>query len=45
MKFESIQQIPNIAKALGPIRLRDEFIPYLEYLLDENDEILLELSN
>lgn len=45
VRLNSFKNIKNIANALGPVRTRDELIPYLNEFCDDDDEVLLSLSN
>jgi serine/threonine-protein phosphatase 2A regulatory subunit A len=39
-RLNSVQQLEHIALALGPLRTRNELIPYLMECADENDAVL-----
>lgn len=43
-RLHSIKKLDMISQALGPARTRDELIPYLGEFVDDEDEILLALS-
>ena len=40
IRLNSVQQLEHIALALGPLRTRNELIPYLMECSDENDTVL-----
>ena len=39
-----MQNIPNICLCLGSERTRNEFLPYLAELLDDEEEVMIHLS-
>ena len=43
-RLHAFHQLPNIAQALGPLRTREELIPYLSEFIDDDDEVLLVLA-
>ena len=43
VKTQSISQLPQIFQVLGPKRLVNELLPYLQDLLDEDEDIVLSL--
>ena len=43
LKTQSISQLPQIFQVLGPKRLVNELLPYLQDLLNEDEEIVLQL--
>jgi serine/threonine-protein phosphatase 2A regulatory subunit A len=44
LRLNAIHSIPTIALALGPDRAREELIPFLQDSVDDEDEVLLALS-
>eukprot|EP00744_Colponema_vietnamica_P003663 GILI01005585.1.p1 GENE.GILI01005585.1~~GILI01005585.1.p1 ORF type:complete len:585 (+),score=223.80 GILI01005585.1:42-1796(+) len=44
VRLNSVKKLPLIAAALGPERSREELIPYLTELVDDEDDILLALA-
>ncbi|WVQ82727.1 hypothetical protein IAT38_004859 [Cryptococcus sp. DSM 104549] len=44
LRLSSIRRLSTIALALGPSRTRDELIPFIQYQLDDEDEVLLVLA-
>jgi serine/threonine-protein phosphatase 2A regulatory subunit A len=44
VRLNSIRKLSLIAKALGPVRTREELVPYLNEFIDDDDEILLALA-
>ena len=42
-RIHSVKHIPLIASTIGPDRTKNELIPFLQELLDDEDEVLLEL--
>nr|ODN96708.1 protein phosphatase 2 (formerly 2A), regulatory subunit A [Cryptococcus depauperatus CBS 7855] len=44
LRLSSIRRLSTIALALGPARTRDELIPFIQYQLDDEDEVLLVLA-
>eukprot|EP01121_Diplochlamys_sp_Union-15-3_P005996 TRINITY_DN1639_c0_g2_i1.p1 TRINITY_DN1639_c0_g2~~TRINITY_DN1639_c0_g2_i1.p1 ORF type:complete len:591 (-),score=103.05 TRINITY_DN1639_c0_g2_i1:57-1829(-) len=43
-RINSIRKLGTIAKALGPERTRNELIPFLSEIVDDEDEVLLALA-
>ena len=43
-RIQAVQNIPNICLCLGPERTRNEFLPYLAELLDDEEEVMIHLS-
>lgn len=43
VRIKAIRSLPIISKALGYERTRDELIPYLTQMIDDDDEVLLVL--
>ena len=43
-RLNAFHSLPAIASALGPLRTREELIPYLNEFIDDDDEILLILA-
>jgi len=43
-RINSVQQLSNIAVALGQERTRNELIPYLSELMDDEEEVLVALA-
>jgi serine/threonine-protein phosphatase 2A regulatory subunit A len=43
-KLNAVPRLSTIAEALGPERTRNELIPFLQELLDEDEDILQELA-
>lgn len=44
LRLSSIRRLSTIALALGPSRTREELIPFIQYQLDDEDEVLLVLA-
>ncbi len=44
IRLNSFRKLDVIARALGPVRTRDELVPYLNEFIDEDDEVLVVLS-
>jgi len=44
-RLHAFHSIGSISSALGPLRSREELIPYLSEFIDDDDEILLVLSS
>lgn len=44
VRLNSIKQLGTIATALGPERTREELVPFLQELIDDDDEILVALA-
>ena len=44
LRLNAIHSIPTIALALGPDRAREELVPFLQDSVDDEDEVLLALS-
>jgi serine/threonine-protein phosphatase 2A regulatory subunit A len=43
-RLHAFHSLPVIASALGPLRTREELIPYLNEFIDDDDEVLLVLA-
>jgi len=43
-RINSIKSFPTIASAIGPDRTRSELLPFVNELLDDDDEVLLQLA-
>jgi serine/threonine-protein phosphatase 2A regulatory subunit A len=44
LRLSSIRRLSTIALALGPLRTREELVPFLQDQLDDEDEVLLVLA-
>ena len=44
-RLHAFHSLPLISAALGPLRTREELIPYLNEFIDDDDEILLVLAS
>lgn len=44
IRLNSFRKVGAIARVLGPDRTRDEFVPYLNEFIDDDDDILLVLA-
>merc|ERR1719327_1048548 len=44
LRLNSIQHLSTIAKTLGPERTREELIPFLQEIIDDDDEVLICLA-
>lgn len=44
VRLNSVKKLQTISKALGPVRTRDELVPYLNEFIDDEDDILLALA-
>eukprot|EP01029_Cantina_marsupialis_P027955 TRINITY_DN774226_c0_g1_i1.p1 TRINITY_DN774226_c0_g1~~TRINITY_DN774226_c0_g1_i1.p1 ORF type:complete len:589 (+),score=208.68 TRINITY_DN774226_c0_g1_i1:93-1859(+) len=44
VRYSAMQRLKVVAKALGPDRAREELVPFLNDLTEDNDEVLLELA-
>ena len=42
-RINSVKNLNLIASTIGPERSRNELIPYLQEILDDEDEVLIEL--
>ena len=43
-RINSVKKLSTIAVALGPERTRNELLPYIMDLMDDEEEVLMELS-
>lgn len=44
LRLNSIRNLSTIATALGPERTRDELLPFLQEIIDDDDEVLIALA-
>ena len=44
IRIAAVKRLSTIALALGPERTRDELVPFLDESIDDEDEVLLALS-
>ena len=44
LRLNAIHRVATIALALGPLRAREELIPFVQDSVDDEDEVLLALS-
>lgn len=44
LRLNSIRHLGTIANALGPERTRDELLPFLQEIIDDDDEVLIALA-
>lgn len=44
LRLNAIHRVSTIALALGPLRAREELVPFLQDCVDDEDEVLLALA-
>ena len=43
-RVNSLKNLPVIASTIGPDRTKNELVPFINELLDDEDEVLLEIA-